>query len=58
MPCLMEVQCTWSHLEGIFAGSEDIRSQLPEDANRFDEIRRKFKASSVLCPFISCILII
>lgn len=25
-----EVQRTWMHLEGIFIGSEDIRSQLPE----------------------------
>lgn len=25
-----EVQRTWSHLESIFIGSEDIRSQLPE----------------------------
>ncbi|KAM9287928.1 LOW QUALITY PROTEIN: dynein axonemal heavy chain 11 [Cariama cristata] len=35
----MEVQLMFSHLESIFAGSEEIRSQLPEDANRFDEIR-------------------
>ncbi|KAM6412695.1 LOW QUALITY PROTEIN: dynein axonemal heavy chain 11 [Pluvialis apricaria] len=34
----MEVQHTWSHLGSIFAGSEDIGSQLPEDENRFDEI--------------------
>ena len=26
----LEVQRTWSHLESIFIGSEDIRSQLPE----------------------------
>ncbi|KAM6210848.1 LOW QUALITY PROTEIN: dynein axonemal heavy chain 11 [Sarcoramphus papa] len=39
----MEIQRTWSHLESIFTGSEDIRSQLPEDANRFDEINRDFK---------------
>ena len=25
-----EVQRTWTHLESIFIGSEDIRSQLPE----------------------------
>ncbi|CAM9221081.1 unnamed protein product [Bubo scandiacus] len=36
----MEVQHTWSHLESIFTVSEDIRSQLPEDANRFNEIKR------------------
>lgn len=30
-----EVQRTWSHLESIFIGSEDIRSQLPEVRNKF-----------------------
>ncbi|XP_037074053.1 dynein beta chain, ciliary-like [Pollicipes pollicipes] len=38
-----EVQRTWSHLESIFIGSEDIRQQLPEDSKRFDEIDAKFK---------------
>uniref|UniRef100_A0A7M4FBW4 Dynein axonemal heavy chain 11 n=1 Tax=Crocodylus porosus TaxID=8502 RepID=A0A7M4FBW4_CROPO len=39
----MEVQRTWSHLESIFIGSDDIRSQLPEDAKRFDGIDADFK---------------
>ncbi|XP_036920260.1 dynein heavy chain 17, axonemal [Sturnira hondurensis] len=39
-----EVQRTWSHLESIFVGSEDIRAQLPEDSQRFDDIDREFKA--------------
>ncbi|KAM7123899.1 LOW QUALITY PROTEIN: dynein axonemal heavy chain 11 [Ciconia maguari] len=39
----MEVERMWSHLESIFMSSEDIRSQLPEDANRFDEINRDLK---------------
>nr|KAF6455671.1 dynein axonemal heavy chain 17 [Rousettus aegyptiacus] len=39
-----EVQRTWSHLESIFVGSEDIRAQLPEDSQRFDHIDREFKA--------------
>uniref|UniRef100_A0A4W3HQF7 Dynein heavy chain 9, axonemal n=1 Tax=Callorhinchus milii TaxID=7868 RepID=A0A4W3HQF7_CALMI len=30
-----EVQRTWSHLESIFIGSEDIRAQLPEVSRRF-----------------------
>ena len=34
----LEVQKTWSHLESIFKGSEDIRQQLPEDTKRFDSI--------------------
>ena len=32
----MEVQRTWSYLESIFIGSEDIRKQLPEDSDRRD----------------------
>ncbi|CAG5123287.1 unnamed protein product, partial [Candidula unifasciata] len=39
----MEVQRTWSHLESIFIGSEDIRKQLPEDSRRFDGIDTDFK---------------
>jgi dynein heavy chain len=38
-----EVQRTWSHLESIFIGSEDIRSQLPDDSKRFDGIDQDFK---------------
>lgn len=40
-----EVQRTWSHLESIFIGSEDIRNQLPEDSKRFDSIDKDFKVS-------------
>ncbi|XP_053322781.1 dynein axonemal heavy chain 11 [Spea bombifrons] len=40
----MEVQRTWSHLESIFIGSTDIRSQLPEDAKRFHGVDADFKA--------------
>ncbi|XP_075778340.1 dynein axonemal heavy chain 11 isoform X2 [Pelodiscus sinensis] len=39
----MEVQRTWSHLESIFIGSDDIRNQLPKDAKRFDGIDADFK---------------
>lgn len=38
-----EVQRKWMYLESIFIGSEDIRSQLPEDSKRFDNIDRDFK---------------
>ncbi|XP_055624152.1 dynein beta chain, ciliary-like isoform X4 [Toxorhynchites rutilus septentrionalis] len=38
-----EVQRKWMYLESIFIGSEDIRSQLPEDSKRFDGIDREFK---------------
>ena len=39
----MEVQRTWSHLESIFIGSEDIRAQLPEHSKTFDTIDNDFK---------------
>lgn len=38
-----EVQRKWSYLESIFIGSEDIRSQLPEDSRRFEKINRDFR---------------
>ncbi|KAJ3191413.1 hypothetical protein HK101_007802 [Irineochytrium annulatum] len=40
----LEVQKTWSHLENIFMGSEDIRAQLPDDSKRFDGIDSAYKA--------------
>lgn len=40
---LLEVQRTWSNLESIFIGSEDIRYQLPEDTDRFEQIDKDFK---------------
>ena len=43
---MLEVQRTWSHLESIFIGSEDIRNQLPEDSKRFDGIDKDFKEIS------------
>ncbi|CAL8088370.1 unnamed protein product [Calicophoron daubneyi] len=38
-----EVQRTWSYLESIFIGSEDIRKQLPKDSDRFDYIDKEFR---------------
>ncbi|KAM5274465.1 dynein axonemal heavy chain 9 isoform 2-T2 [Ctenodactylus gundi] len=38
-----EVQRTWSHLESIFIGCEDIRAQLPQDSRRFEGIDIDFK---------------
>ena len=38
-----EVQRTWSHLESIFIGSEDIRAQLPTHSKQFDTIDTDFK---------------
>ncbi|NXG62204.1 DYH17 protein, partial [Hemiprocne comata] len=48
-----EVQRTWSHLESIFIGSEDIRNQLPKDSKNFDAIDQDFKelmADAVATP--------
>ncbi|XP_017869001.1 PREDICTED: dynein beta chain, ciliary-like [Drosophila arizonae] len=39
-----EVQRKWQYLESIFIGSEDIRSQLPDDSKRFDFIDKEFRA--------------
>lgn len=38
----MLVQRKWMYLEGIFIGG-DIRSQLPEEAKKFDQIDKTFK---------------
>ena len=40
-----EVQRTWSHLESIFIGSEDIRAQLPTHSKQFDTIDTDFKVT-------------
>lgn len=45
---LLEVQRKWSHLESIFIGSDDIRSQLPDDSKRFDGIDKDFKVKKKL----------
>lgn len=38
----LELQRRWMYLEGIFVGG-DIRAQLPEEANRFDEVDQSFR---------------
>ncbi|KAL7295702.1 hypothetical protein TKK_0011053 [Trichogramma kaykai] len=38
----LELQNRWMYLEGIFVGG-DIRSQLPEEAARFDEVDSTFR---------------
>lgn len=43
-----EVQRTWSHLESIFIGSEDIRAQLPEHSKQFDTIDTDFKVPAYM----------
>lgn len=40
---LLNVQRQWASLEAIFMGSADIRSQLPDDSKRFEDIDTEFK---------------
>lgn len=47
-----EVQRTWSHLESIFIGSEDIRAQLPEHSKQFDTIDADFKVSGMYYTYL------
>lgn len=49
-----EVQRTWSHLESIFVGSEDIRTQLPEESHKFDDIDKEFKVRRPPRPARRC----
>ena len=42
----MLVQRKWMYLESIFIGG-DIRSQLPEEAKKFDHIDKMFKKVNV-----------
>jgi len=39
----VKVQKNWQRLEPIFLKSEDIRSQLPDDTKRFEELDKTFK---------------
>ncbi len=40
---LIEIQRTWSYLEPLFIGSEEVRKELPDDAKRFQEIDKEVK---------------
>ena len=41
---LSDVQRTWSYLEPLFIGSDEVRKELPEDAARFEKIDVRVKA--------------
>lgn len=45
-----DVQRAWMHLESIFIGSEDIRSQLPEESKLFEKIDKDFKVMIYIFP--------
>jgi len=38
-----EIQRTWSYLEPLFIGSDEVKRELPEDAKRFEGIDRNVK---------------
>jgi dynein heavy chain len=44
---LTEIQRTWSYLEPLFIGSEEVKRELPEDAKRFagidDNVKKELK---------------
>lgn len=48
----MAVQRRWLYLEGIFVGG-DIRTQLPEEARKFDDIDRMFRKVLLIYIFLS-----
>lgn len=43
MQVWVNVSRSWASLESIFLASADIRSQLPDDTKRFEQIDSEFK---------------
>eukprot|EP01038_Epipyxis_sp_PR26KG_P005447 gene5447-7540_t len=41
---LGEIQRTWSYLEPLFIGSEEVKKELPDDAKRFQDIDAQVRA--------------
>ena len=41
--CLAEIQRTWSYLEPLFIGSDEVKRELPEDAERFATIDKQVR---------------
>ena len=44
-----EIQRTWSYLEPLFIGSEEVKRELPEDAKRFEGIDVNVKNELKTC---------
>ena len=42
MDLVQKVQMSWTYLENIFVGSEDIRKQLPQESKMFDAVNVAF----------------
>eukprot|EP00163_Fabomonas_tropica_P002875 TRINITY_DN1232_c0_g1_i1.p1 TRINITY_DN1232_c0_g1~~TRINITY_DN1232_c0_g1_i1.p1 ORF type:complete len:4516 (+),score=1594.38 TRINITY_DN1232_c0_g1_i1:127-13674(+) len=42
---ILQVQRQWMYLESIFAGSEDIRKQLPSECGLFDNVNTSWKTA-------------
>merc|ERR1712087_252706 len=51
-----KVQANWCRLEPIFMLSEDIRSQLPDDSKRFEQVDTKWKELMMDAPNSSLIV--
>lgn len=47
----MATQRKWCYLEGIFVGG-DIRSQLPDEARKFDDIDKSFQRVNFVVIFV------
>jgi len=47
--CISEIQRTWSYLEPLFIGSEEVKRELPEDAKRFAGIDINVKRELKTC---------
>ena len=41
---MQETQRKWAYLETLFIGSDEVKKELPEDAERFAKVDVKFKA--------------
>jgi Dynein heavy chain, N-terminal region 2 len=55
-----DIQRTWAYLESLFIGSEEVRRELPEAADRFALIDSEVKAIlkvNTFCGFLSFCLV-
>ena len=43
---MQDTQRKWAYLETLFIGSDEVKKELPEDAERFAEVDKEFKGCS------------